>query len=245
MMLDFPVSGLIKQIIPPFIRLTQEDEEFRKPWLIDLSGKANDPDDGLVKKTGKGTDDHKFYLHYRPHTALHLFKQKADTRRYEELLDGLSELYWLSAGAGHSVFKQLDIEFPGFNFLRRHEAIHQDLRCALRLLYYKPGEKILAKAHSDQSFLTLHIDESHPGLYLHGDTQCFEVQKDRALCFFGEKAEVVTGGKLPAMMHYAKATSEEWRWAIVCFIHIDAGVSDDVIRRRIARKKLSYVYPAD
>jgi hypothetical protein len=226
-MIDLRVSDAISRIMPDFIRLTEESEAFRTLWLVDRSREEKKPNDGLIERTPEGGYDSKFFFHYRLGLERYLKQQGADLRTYARFLEGMSELYEACAFASAEILIRLDQALPGFNLLDNHAALADEDRGVLRLLRYKPGSEILAKAHCDRSFLTLHMDESHSGLYLDQDRRHFVVEKDRALCFFGQKAEVITRGALPAMFHYVKATApDEWRWAVVYFCHVDAPISE-------------------
>lgn len=241
-MLDMPVTGRIERMMKHFLRLIQEEETFRKKWLLDRLGN-NDPDDGLIEKNGKGLDDRKFFFHYRPDVELLLAHNNADTSGYEEFFLDLSMVYHACAPAAIDLFKALDLAMPGHHLLDKHMALPENERNVLRLLYYKPGNKILAKAHTDRNFGTFHLHESHPGLYLGNDEQYFQVERDKTLFFFGEKAGIETGGLLKPSMHYVEATTSDWRWSVVFFIHTECSLSQKEIEEIVEKKKTGFSYP--
>lgn len=242
MTVGLPITDLVRETIPYFINLTLEEEAERKKWLIDLSGEKNDPDDGLLERNGHGNSDHKFFFHFRPGIEQYLCGQGANWRAYEPFLSRALSVYAHCANAAVQVLTLLDKAMPEFSILDRHYQLPENRRNVLRFLYYKPGNEILAKAHCDRAFGTFHLDESHSGLYLHGNKKVHQVERNNPLFFFGKKAEVLTGNKLRATPHYVKATSSQWRWAAVYFIHLQVEVSDAELERIIDTEKTNYQY---
>ncbi|MCU0660208.1 MAG: hypothetical protein MUD00_01165 [Candidatus Pacebacteria bacterium] len=242
-MFDMPVTDMVEQAIPYFLQLTQEDEARRMQWLVDLSGDRHDPDDGLVEKNGEGTDDRKFFFHYRPHIEHIIHANGGNTVKYGKYISLLSEIYRQCEHTFQGIIGGIDEALPGYRLLEKYMKLKPGERGVLRLLFYKPGNRILAKAHTDRNFGTLHIHESYPGLYLDDDKECFKVERDKSLVFFGEKASIETDGALKPSIHYVEATTSEWRWSVVYFAHIECRLSQHEIEAIVKKKKTEFSYP--
>jgi hypothetical protein len=230
-------AHLVRSIIPDFISLTEESENYRHKWCIDLSGEKGDPDDGLIEK--KKTDQ-KFYFHFRPYLKKLLQDRDVSISDYNFFLAKCEQLYSICAYTTEGIVADLDHTLPGFDFSARLGRCSITSRHVLRFLRYKPGQSIMAEKHCDRSFLTLHVSESQPGLYLGDDKECFEAKANEMLCFFGLKAELLTGGNLSACRHFVKAMNNDWRWSVVFFTHIDIGKTEEEIEKIIEAEKSTY-----
>ncbi len=241
MEIQITTSDLVERIIPLFKNLTMEHPMTRQKWLVDLSGDKHDPDDGLIERKGEGSSDQKFFFHYRPDLLTHLLPQLTEIK-YGDLFNACAQLHDECTELASQIISEFDDQFPVFDIKAKYLLLPEDRRNVLRLLLYKPGNDILAKAHCDKAFATLCLGESHPGLFLDKATTHYAYKQDTALCFFGKKAEIVSGSRFKATPHYVKAFSSEWRWAVVFFIHIQVDMPDSEIEKGIDKEKNLYQY---
>ncbi len=240
-----PVHRLTKLIIPQFINLTNETDEFRKPWFIDLSGDDKEPDHGLIERNG-GIYDHKFFFHYDPELFTHLVQNNARTEGYVDFLKNCDRLFGILAAAMEEVAFTFDEihKHLKFNLYEKMMSLPYHQRHKMRLLSYKKENTVLAQGHYDRCGLTFHVAESHSGLHLNGDSRFYEAHPNQILLFPGMSAQIATDNILslsgnfrsaldenwnpnpliPAGFHEVKQTGTDARWSIVFFSHLDLGL---------------------
>lgn len=206
-----------------------------------------DYDDGLIARTGIRADgslsDQKLFYHYRPalnNIALSTSRVLPDKLRwlYYQFRGSTSQLY----DCLHAIVCQfaptiMDQCYPEHwknapFWVRLHQQLINCLGSKLRFLYYaaasakqnaevQNGEVAIGKAHTDQSFLTLHLHDNRPGLRFAGDGGSpWVVQPGQILVFPGDKAQKHLG--IPALEHWVTAPIDEvkGRVAVVYFSHV-------------------------
>jgi hypothetical protein len=238
--IEMNVDRHVRSAIPDFLHLTEEDESYRKKWLVDLSGESRDPDDGLIERRREEGKDEKFFFHYRPHLKKNLIGKNVDIRRYDYFLEQCQLIFSFCSEAAERVINDLNQAFPKYLLSERIKSRDESTRHVLRFLRYKPGTDIKAGRHCDQSFITLAPAESDPGLYLNEEKEFYKAEEGTCLLFLGEKAEILTSKELMAVPHHVEMNPDEWRWSVVFFTHIDIGISDQAVRDSIERKRKAY-----
>lgn len=191
------------KIITIFNFLTQMSEEDKKCWSFDFSTN-NDPNDGFLPGRNGDLHDQKYVFHASPRALQKAQDQNApfadhpDIVWFSETLKKYHEYFYV-------FFQKIMVEhdtrlLPGYDFLNQ---IPQDPNDAvvIRLLKYPKGmevkNKVLAKAHYDRSFATIHITETAPGLFLGNNLSIpFKSQPDKFAFFFSAKAAAITGGTI-------------------------------------------------
>jgi hypothetical protein len=253
---SLPIHRLTKLLIPQFLKLTNETEEFRKPWFIDLSGDDKEPDDGLIERNG-GVHDHKLFFHHSPGLLRHLTNNHAKTDDYLSFLKDCDRLYNVLATAMEEVAYSFDEAHRNlkFNLYEKMMKVPYNKRHKLRFLSYKKGNTVLAQGHFDRCALTFHVAESHSGLHLNGNPQFYEAHPNQVLLFPGMSTQIATDNKLSlsgnfkealegnwrsnplisAGFHEVKQTSDDARWSIVFFSHLDLGLQPSELSK-IAKK---------
>lgn len=181
-----------------FTKLPKTDQD---KWLVDFSH-GKDPDDGLIIRGG-GLHDLKAFFHFRPRIIEELKKQDAPFVTDGTVLRFFEDFNFLHKQL-LDLFKvtmqTLDAMYPGYDFVKK---IPEDPNQALviRLIKYPEGSKvhngILAKAHYDQNFCSIHLHETQPGLFFGESAEIpFVSDLKKAALFFSSKAQVVTGGNI-------------------------------------------------
>jgi hypothetical protein len=250
----------IKEIINTFIGLTKLPKSKRSQWAITTPG-DREADDGLIERNG-GAHDHKFFFHYRDMERLLPYLKergllKKDAQKHERFLAQLKTLHRNLSQDMEKVVDGLDASYPDFKIKERVQAQDKTSRGVLRLLYYKPGNEVLAKAHYDQSFLTFQVAESDPGLTIEGKK--VSPVHGKIILFPGIKAQMVTDAAftangasaltpqwqpksvISAARHSAVSngvTKEQGRWSIVFFYHCDVGIPTEQVSA-IAKKQIT------
>lgn len=204
-------------------------------------------DDGLIARTGIRADgspsDQKLFYHYRPalnNIALSTSRVLPDKLlwSYYQFRGTTSQLYdCLHAIVVKVATELMDQLYPEhwkdapFWANMHHRLIHC-LGSKLRFLYYaaasakqnaevQNGEVAIGKAHTDQSFLTLHLHDNRPGLRFAGDGgRPWAVQPGQILVFPGDKSQKHL--RIPALEHWVTAPIDEvkGRVAVVYFAHV-------------------------
>lgn len=226
-----PLRDQVRSVIPLFLNFLAEPKSYKQQWTVDLNN--GDPDDGYIRRDG-GNYDHKDFFHYRPRLPAELSARGVDLRNHRQFLSQCSHLYHECSIISYCFAKALDSVLPGFGFEEKVNNTQAQQLNVMRFLYYdtlRDNEKTIAKSHADRCFLTIHVDESHPGLRLGNSEELYVAKPDHSLIFPGQKAEVLTKGRLTALRH--KVTDEHVgqpgtspnRWSIVFFNHIDQPAS--------------------
>ncbi|MBP9851654.1 MAG: 2OG-Fe(II) oxygenase family protein [Candidatus Pacebacteria bacterium] len=223
-------------------RLVKEPEEVRKQFIGDPE--SGSPDCGLIeKKREQGDTDSKFFFHYRPDLFTQLNKRGTDTERYTSLFQASKALYGQLVRISEKIIIDLDYRYPQFRIANNYWRMESTRRHLLRILWYKPGNEVLADAHEDRSLLTLHFADSRPGLMLEGQEKPVITEPGILHAFFGVKAGIHSGNTLTPMPHYVKSDdSSEARMAIVFFTHtfIEQGevYVTEIVNKRKEKLKL-------
>lgn len=203
-------------------------------------------DDGLIARTGIRADgspsDQKLFYHYRPaldrHTpsSSHLLPDSLRMAYYQFgatctwLYDYLGTI--LCRGPALEILAQYHGHQQTPARIRMYHELISCLGSKLRFLYYvaasakqnaevQNGEVAIGKAHTDQSFLTMHLYDNRPGLRFAGDGGSpWVVQPGQILVFPGDKAQRHLG--IPALEHWVTAPIDEvkGRVAVVYFAHV-------------------------
>lgn len=248
-----PTTFCYDTIIKHFMNLINSPVDIRKQWEINVEG-LTDPDDGLIERSG-GEHDHKFFFHFKSMERImkHMKQQQCyrATRnwlQWENFLGNLERLHRVLSREMNDLILALHDLHPELQLLDRMQLQPEDRRGVLRLLYYKPGNKVAAQPHYDQSLLTACVRNSHPGLYIGDDeTNIYHERADGLLVFPGLKAEIATDsscrkfgpqisllphwksdGIMKAQKHGAIANEESvntGRWSIVFFYHCKIGLT--------------------
>ncbi|HRH31218.1 MAG TPA: hypothetical protein PK950_00945 [Candidatus Paceibacterota bacterium] len=200
-------------------KLVKEPQDFRDLFVGDPE--SDSPDCGLIeKKREKGDTDSKFFFHYRPNLLEQLKKRGADIDKYDSLMKASHVLYSRLAKISERIILELDFMYPQFLIANNYMRLDPNLRHLLRILWYKPGNEVLADGHIDRSTLSLPFADSRPGLMLEGQDEPIITGPSIMHAFLGAKAEIHSGNTLRPMPHYVKSDgSNEARMAIVLFTH--------------------------
>jgi hypothetical protein len=230
-------SDLLAPIYPDLERLIESPDRIKSQWEHWLPSAANDdePDNGLIEKSPEyGGKDPKFFFHYRPCLMKQLALARVDMELYYPMLHNMHQLYERCKYATEEILLALHNELPQYNIFSRHYSIPEYVRHVLRILYYKPGYRMMAKPHPDKSALTLHVSDSRPGLHFADDHQLHTVKPDKALAFTGMKAHILTNGLLKLNEHYVtNEFLDQPRWCCVFFTHIAVDVDDQTVRAMV------------
>ena len=253
----------LRSVIEFFIGLTGLPENERKLWEI-YSGDTQKSDDGLIERSDS-EHDRKFFFHYKSMDRIMRHIGKTDLYRrqrakIDEFLHNLDSMHKNLLYDMQCIASAFDKLHPGYSLYEKLMLQHQEGRGVLRLLYYLPGYRVVAKPHYDQSMLTFHVADSHPGLFI-GENQrdVYVPRRDGMLLFNGIKAEIATSGecakygplralnpswndesKLRATLHGAVSNEDsirEGRWAIVFFCHSKVGLTSEEVSL-IGKQKL-------
>lgn len=233
----FPLKpDALQTVFGGFENFLAMPSEERRRWTF---GDPNDPDDGYLPRMGQarregGYHDRKHAFHYRPNLIPLAQKAGVDLWTHLHWINGCKIVYDACAEALRNIVRQLDLRLPRLELAAKIREQETDYGGhVLRLLHYstlpiKEGAE-LGKFHTDRSFLTLHVAESHPGLILRTNKSdlLYRAQPDRVLAFFGKKAEYGSAGVLKAVEHGIVAVAgahgqpvSEPRRSIVFFSHI-------------------------
>lgn len=233
-------------LMKTFIELTNLSPEERKEWEIDVEGNK-DPDDGLIERNG-GLYDHKFFFHYKDMGRIIPFMEnkesyKQNRNKWDYFLGILDDMHSSLSEDMYNLISTFNDMYPQHKIMKKVAKQNHPMRGVLRLLYYKPGYKVVAQPHYDQSLFTFHIADSHPGLIVGKENEktreVYVQDENTILVFPGMKAELVTDGLIPAAYHVAvgdNITLTQGRWAIVFFYHCDIGISSQKISKMIKQK---------
>lgn len=191
------------KILKIFNFLTQMSEADQKCWSFDFSTN-NDSNDGFLPGRTGDLHDQKYVFHASPRALQKAREQNApfvnhpDIVWFSETLKKYHEYFYVFF---QKIMIELDTRLlPGYDFQNKIPQNPNDA-VVIRLLKYPKGmevkNKILAKAHYDRSFATIHITETAPGLFLGENSEIpFKSEIGKAGLFFSAKAQVATGGKI-------------------------------------------------
>lgn len=225
----------IPGVIEGWKNLLAKPQATKDELTIDADG-AGDPDDGYIRRAGALRDDgvyddHKEFFHYRHRLVPRLMRKGVSIDPYRAWLNhSLQELHLQCASTCHMIASALDHRLEEYRFTERVSAVHARAMSVLRLLSYDPasmrGKDLIAKGHTDKSFLTLAIAEERPGLRIAREAHPYHSRANTALIFFGDKAERLTNGRCKALWHDVVDTSGNTarassRWSIVYFCNIE------------------------
>lgn len=202
------IQSYLERIEQNFLKLIQEDKEYRKLWEFDIQPypftqeRGYDPDLGLIERSGNNGKDNKFFLHDTNRSLRVLLGLRGVAiSKHEQLLSGVEVLQSVVHNQVIKFAQKLDQRFPGKNFaegIQKAQFLNK-----LRLIAYpKPDEintveHIIAREHTDRDLITTHIYESSPGLMfkLHnGEEHQYEQQPGSTVVFPGKKLQAATGG---------------------------------------------------
>lgn len=171
-------------------------------------------------------DERKTIFHYSPEVPEVLKDLQAPVQNWRAFFEPCEYVFRVCHALGMTVVRELDTALPGYGFEASCEAAGLAEQ-NLRLLSYEPrtGATETAKSHQDRCFLTLHVYQSAPGLYV-GQTKDMKLRVDipqgHAAVFLGRKAEQMTDGKVSGLWHGTEEVSAlepEGRRAMVFFLH--------------------------
>lgn len=229
--IPLPTQNLVPPVVRGWQEFVNEPEEYKTRWTARLKGETKRrPDSGWTRRDGTQQDDGKYddkkqIFHFNP-LLLPWFAEHGMAcapHRYWWLHLYLPQLYHVCRSTIHTYAAALDVVLPGYSFYDRILAEDSECLHRLRLLAYDE-ESAAGKCHCDIGFLTIHIEESHPGLRTGDERTLFVACPGEALLFFGEKAERLTNGRVKALWH--EVTDErprgdtDSRWSMVFFGHI-------------------------
>lgn len=228
--IPFRWSDLVPGIIQSFGQFVALPEEEKAKWRVDIPDEE-DPDKradhGYIRTQGEqkesgGVYDRKTIFHYRP--FLWQFYRIEDLPAFaKEWLAICQQLYLRCLHTIQQFATALDAALPGYSFASRSRSEYALAKNVLRLLLYdllKSGETVIAQPHRDRNDLTIHLAESHPGLYFTDTEKQYEVFPDTALLFPGKHMEARTGGQIRALRHEVREENIAptiQRWSIVFF----------------------------
>lgn len=229
--IHLPVRSEVAATIPLFLAFLAEPEEYKLQWTFNFQrpGDDGEPDDGYVRRDG-GTHDYKAFFHYRPALQAALHNRGVDLRSHERFLAKCGLLFRDCDSTMKLFAAALDSILPGFSMRERLSQPAAEELHVLRLLYYdKPRAVggVIGKAHTDRAFMTIHVDESHPGLRFGASRELYRAQPDHSLIFPSDKASRLTRGRLAALEHVITDEHDGVtgalpnRWSMVYFAHID------------------------
>lgn len=173
------------------------------------------------------SDERKTVFHYSPAVPEVLREQGAPVGSWHSFFDPSLIVFETAYALGMKVIAALDGIMPGYHFADScfEAGVEQQY---LRYLVYDPrakGESETATSHQDRCFLTVHLYESAPGLYV-GDSPHTHVRvgvPHRMVgLFLGRKASQMTDNKLCALWHgthEVRALEPQGRRAAVLFMH--------------------------
>ena len=213
------VESLVKPAIEGFLRFVKEPMEYKRQWMFDFY-QNKDPDDGWIKRKGKG-HDYKEHVHFRPRLPCLLRERGVNFSRHIEWLDACAALYSKVRHLGEDIALELDEVYPTLRFGERHKKSHGHV---LRLCHYDAvhtNGSILAQPHFDRDLVTLHIADNRPGLHAHD--KLIPVQNGKIVAFVGDYLDYFTEGKFKALFHGAIEGAVDphelatERWAVIFF----------------------------
>ncbi len=203
------IQSYLERIEQNFLKLIQENKEYRKLWEFDIQPypftqeRGYDPDLGLIERFSDNGKDNKFFLHDKNHSLRVLLGLRGVTiSKHEQLLSDLEVLQSVVYNQVTKFAQKLDQRFPGKNFAEGIQKA-QFLNTLRLIAYRKPDEvdttteHVIARLHTDRDLITTHIYESSPGLTfkLHnGEEHQYEQQAGSTVVFPGKKLQAATGG---------------------------------------------------
>ena len=224
-----PILEFSNKILGPFHVFVEEDVEYKSQWTFHKPGSLM-PDHGYVPPKGEGYD-HKNFFHYsydlpellaeRGVQVNHFYKKwLADQKAFSDIIiNFMADM--IVEFAERKQWKSVNLLERFYNAKLMHKMRLLDYFCKVD----GKENKVLAKAHKDQSFLTFHWFQSHGGLMLgkEGKSIPYTCEAGDMLIFFGRKAEESSGGLVKALPHYALAEHglDTNRKVAVFFGHID------------------------
>lgn len=213
-------SDLIPRLIDGFNEFLALKHEEKSRFTFDLH--HGDEDDGYVRRSGDGYD-WKSWFHYRPWLPHLLTRRGVCFKRQEVWFMQCEELFLRCEAALVEYAAHLHPAFavPEMGQLIRNAASTH----VLRLIHYdrpKTPGGLIGKAHKDRNFISIHVDESGPGLQFEPYEGMAEIQTNTGLMFPGKKAERFSDGACKAREHriIGESVATE-RWSIVFFGHIE------------------------
>jgi hypothetical protein len=241
-LINFPVESLVQPVVAGWLKFLRKSQDEKDLWTFTDLNNPDDPgakfdgaDDGYVprkpeEKRADGVDyDIKEFFHFKKGLRRFLAEAGTDTSAETEWLCHMETLHAECVRQYLDVTAALEPYYPECNFLERARKAVEEGTPALRLICYKQavdvGENI-GKMHNDRDWLTLHLQDSNPGLvYTVGGQQVEYVkQPGKVLVFPGKKARKMTNNLLPSLPHGVIAhldTIGKRRWTIVFFGHND------------------------
>lgn len=239
--IPFPLyPGILNGISQDLLRFCAEPPEFKLRFAIDRE-LGEDADNGYLMREGKlkpdgiTRDDEKEMFHFRPFLPLHLGRKGIAVDGYGRFFDKCDALWRICEETHHTIARIIDRSYPGWNCaqLVRHPVAGG--KHVVRLVAYtdtfEKQKEIIAKPHTDKSFVTIHVCESYAGLRLwlpNGVKVPHRTAPGTALIFFGDFAGRVTRAVWPAMRHDVediRLNTNQWqppRWSMIFFGHIAA-----------------------
>lgn len=181
--------------------------------------------DGELGYMRRDDDEHKSFFHFHP--SLRELAHERDIGPAAHLCETAHLLYERCEHALLDFVKALDEVLPGYSLslLANHSSSRK--RNVLRLLQYDRADPnaTIAKWHTDRSFLTLHVAESHPALRMRTARFLYRPAPETALVFPGDQVGRACP-RLRALPHAAveERSTDAERWAIVFFFQIHLGL---------------------
>ena len=209
--IHFP-HDFIQGIMAGWHEFLREPEQYKQQWTFAPATNGSKEDgyflrDGTPRGKSAVRDDFKEILHFREHLPL-LLRQRgvSSSTSYHEWLANMEELRVQCARTAHAIAVGLD-RLHGFNFaeqLRQAEDIS-----FIRLISYdlfrsrNAGRTIIGKGHTDGGYLTLHIWDEYPGLFIGmgQDRMLYRGMPNTALAFCGDQAERATAEVCKTLYH--------------------------------------------
>lgn len=189
----------------------------------------DEPDVGLVYRSGKNGSDHKYFFHYAHDLRL--------SEKAQKQFGILKKLYETLGRLSLNISQQFDDEYAEYFSGPLTTSILQSLleplpysTTTLRGLWYPNTiDQNGAKAHIDRSFISTHLGDEGGKLWAlqsHDEKQGVVVSppKGKALVFFGVKALYVSRGRLQPLLHRSTVEQTGDRKALVQFSHLDINI---------------------
>lgn len=182
-----------------------------------------EPDLGLIRREPTAMTDGKYYFHENHRFDALLPRDLA--RQHWRWLRELSQIRLQAECLASEIIYRLSVHLRDpeiWTSYHRSRHLHK-----LRFLLYDPAtDKPVARPHYDRAFLTLHLADNFPGLFVErreGDTpEVIPTSNGNVLAFLGYKAAVATGKRLQPLWHGGSVLPPGTkRWAVVYFVHTD------------------------
>ena len=200
--LPLQISGDVGIATKCFKLFLEESRKYREMWNFwGLKDGESVLDVGYKERGNAPGEDAKHLFHWSPDLVELLQERKVDISRHRKLLRSCQASSYWCMGVFVNLGKALDVVMPGYHLYERVSHRANWRQVILRLGQYKEvsGRRVIGKGHTDKSFLTIHLCDSHPGLHFAGGDPIRT--RNQILVFPGDKMEQVTKGEMKAVWH--------------------------------------------